>query len=45
VPADETVADVDWLAPAGSRAWVVLMKDERIRYRAAERRTLLAHDD
>ena len=34
----------EWLALAGSRDWVVPMKDERIRYRAAERRTLLVHD-
>jgi PIN like domain len=32
IPADETIADVDWLARAGHEGWVVLMKDERIRY-------------
>lgn len=43
VPADETIADVEWLELAGSRKWPVLMKDTRIRYRASERQALLAH--
>lgn len=43
IPADEAVADVDWLARAGQRGWVVLMKDERIRYRPAERAVLVGH--
>lgn len=43
IPADETIADVDWLARAGNEGWVVLMKDERIRYRPAERAALLRH--
>jgi hypothetical protein len=43
IPADETVADVDWLARAGSEGWIVLMKDERIRYRPAEREALVNH--
>lgn len=43
IPADEDVADVTWLELAGSRGWPVLMKDERIRYRAAERDALVAH--
>jgi hypothetical protein len=43
IPADETVADVDWLARAGHEGWVVLMKDERIRYRPAERAALVDH--
>lgn len=43
VPADETIADVDWLARAGREGWVVLMKDERIRYRPAERAALIDH--
>jgi hypothetical protein len=37
VPADEDIADVDWLLRAGREGWPVLMKDERIRYRPAER--------
>lgn len=43
IPADEGAADVDWLELAGTREWVVLMKDERIRYRPAERRALVTH--
>ncbi len=40
-PEDETVADVDWLALCGEQGWPVLMKDEKIRYRAAEREALV----
>lgn len=40
-PADEDVDDVDWLALAGERGWAVLMKDEKIRYRAAETQALM----
>jgi hypothetical protein len=43
IPADEDVADVDWLELAGTRRWVVLMKDERIRYRPGERQALVSH--
>jgi len=43
IPADEEVTDVEWLTLAGNREWPVLMKDERIRYRAAEREALIAH--
>lgn len=32
--------DVEWLTFAGQRGWVVLTKDERIRYRAIEQRAL-----
>ena len=42
IPADEEVADADWLALAGGNSWPVLMKDERIRYRSAERQALIA---
>jgi hypothetical protein len=42
-PADEGVADVDWLELAGTNGWVVLMKDQRIRYRPVEREALIAH--
>lgn len=38
VPQDEAVGDVAWLRLAGERGWPVLMKDERIKYRTAERR-------
>ena len=43
IPADETIADVDWLARAGREEWAVLMKDERIRDRPAERAALVDH--
>jgi PIN like domain len=43
VPADEGVSDVEWLQLAGERGWIVLMKDERIRYRPSERAALLTH--
>jgi hypothetical protein len=43
VPADESITDVDWLARAGRERWIVLMKDERIRYRPAERAALIEH--
>jgi hypothetical protein len=42
-PADEVVADVEWLQLAGTEGWPVLMKDQRIRYRPAERQALIAH--
>ncbi|MFN8076741.1 MAG: hypothetical protein U0Q15_15160 [Kineosporiaceae bacterium] len=44
VPADEDVADAEWLEKAGRSGWVVLMKDERIRYRTAERAALVDGD-
>lgn len=40
-PADESVADVTWLEEAGRRGWAVLMKDERIRRRPAEKAMLM----
>ena len=42
MPADEDVTDVDWLAHAGRNGWPVLMKDERIRYRPAEKDAVIA---
>lgn len=44
IPDDETIADVDWLARAGREGWVVLMKDERIRYRPVERAAFIDHE-
>jgi hypothetical protein len=41
VPADEEVLGVEWLQRCGDEGWVVLMKDDRIRYRPAERETLV----
>ncbi len=32
--------DEDWLTEVGSRAWIVLTKDDRIRYRVTERTAL-----
>ncbi len=43
VPADEDVVDTAWLQMTGQRGWPVLMKDERIRYRPAERAALVAY--
>jgi hypothetical protein len=43
VPADETVADEDWLQLAGTSGWAVFMKDTRIRYNPAERGAVLRH--
>jgi len=34
--------DVDWLRAVGETGWIVLTKDERIRYRRLEKQTLLA---
>jgi hypothetical protein len=43
IPADEGVADDEWLELAGHRGWVVFMKDTRIRYNRAEREAVKAH--
>lgn len=43
IPADEGVADDEWLELAGRRGWVVFMKDTRIRYNRAEREAVKAH--
>lgn len=43
IPADEDVADEEWLQLAGERAWAVFMKDTRIRYNPAEREAVTAH--
>jgi hypothetical protein len=36
MPADEQVADTDWIEEAAQREWPILMKDKRIRHRQAE---------
>jgi hypothetical protein len=36
MPADEQVADTDWIEEAAQRRWPILMKDKRIRHRQAE---------
>ncbi|MGH9225369.1 MAG: hypothetical protein ACRD2W_16655 [Acidimicrobiales bacterium] len=43
IPKDEDVTDEDWLELAGSRSWIVFMKDARIRYTRAEREAVKAH--
>ena len=40
-PADESVTDLEWLALCGEQGWPVLMKDDKIRYRTAEREALI----
>lgn len=44
VPADEATIDIDWPTRAGQQGWVVLMKDDRIRYRPAERAAIIDHN-
>ena len=41
IPTDETITDTTWLEEAGRQGWAVLMKDERIRRRPAEKATLV----
>jgi uncharacterized protein with PIN domain len=36
MPADESVADTEWIREAASHGWPILMKDKRIRTRQAE---------
>jgi len=43
VPADEQVADVDWIEEAARQGWPILMKDKRIRHRPAEINAVVAH--
>jgi hypothetical protein len=43
VPADEQVADVDWIEEAAGRGWPILMKDKRIRHRPAEIDAVVGH--
>lgn len=43
VPADEQVADVDWIEEAAKQGWLILMKDKRIRHRPAEIDAVVAH--
>lgn len=41
--AGQTVGDTDWLRLAGENGWPALAKDERIRYRPAERAAIVHH--
>lgn len=43
IPADEAIADEDWLEFAGTSGMAVLMKDARIRYNRAEREAVKRH--
>jgi hypothetical protein len=43
MPADENVADTDWIAEAAEHGWPILMKDKRIRHRQAEIAAVIAH--
>lgn len=43
VPADEQVADTDWIKEAAKRGWPILMKDKRIRHRRAEIAAVAEH--
>jgi hypothetical protein len=43
ISADEEVEDVTWIAAAGGHGWAVLMKDERIRRRPAEKAAVIEH--
>jgi len=43
VPTDENVADEEWLSDAGRRQEVVLLKDGRVRYNAAEKAAIDRH--
>lgn len=43
IPQDERIADGEWLQLAGAEGWPVLMKDDRIRYRPAEKEALITH--
>ena len=43
IPADEDIADEEWLRLASSQNWVVFMKDTRIRYNPRERDVVMAY--
>jgi len=43
IPADEQVADADWIEEAAKRGWPILMKDKRIRHRQAEITAVTEH--
>jgi hypothetical protein len=42
-PADEQIADVQWIQDAATHGWPILMKDKRIRYRRAEIDAVVRH--
>ena len=43
MPADEQVADTEWIEEAAKRGWPILMKDKRIRHRQAEIAAVVGH--
>ena len=43
MPADEQVADTEWIEEAAKRGWPILMKDKRIRHRQAEITAVTEH--
>jgi hypothetical protein len=43
-PADEQIADVQWIEDAAIHGWPILMKDKRIRYRRAEIDAVAQHE-
>jgi hypothetical protein len=43
MPADEQVADTEWIEEAAKRSWPILMKDKRIRHRRAEIAAVAEH--
>ena len=43
MPADEQVADTDWIEEAAKRGWPIFMKDKRIRHRQAEITAVAEH--
>jgi hypothetical protein len=43
VPADQQVADTEWIQEAAKQGWPILMKDKRIRHRRVEIDAVVAH--
>jgi hypothetical protein len=43
MPADEQVADIEWIEEAARHGWPILMKDKRIRHRRAEIAAVVEH--
>ena len=43
MPADEQVADTEWIEEAAKQGWPILMKDKRIRHRQAEIEAVIEH--
>ena len=43
-PADEQIADVQWIEDAAIHGWPILMKDKRIRYRRTEIDAVVQHE-